>query len=269
MPANRTYSQAKYWILTIPHASFTPYLPPGCDYIKGQLELGEQGSYLHWQILVHFSKKLRLRGIRDIFGAWHAEPTRSEAASDYVWKEDTRIAGTQFEIGRLPTKRGDKKDWDAIKSSAQHGMLDDIPADIYVRNYNSLKRIATDHLAPTPMVREIRCYWGTTGSGKSRRAWNEAGFSAYPKDPRTKFWDGYQGHNNVVMDEFRGDIDIAHVLRWFDRYPVIIEVKGSSTVLKADKIWITSNLHPRMWYPALDEQTRNALLRRMEIIEMN
>lgn len=29
--------------------------------------------------------------------------------------------------------------------------------------------------------------------------------------------------------------------------------------------WITCNLHPFNWYPDLDEETRNALLRRLQI----
>lgn len=269
MPAERTYSQAKYWLLTIPHANFTPYLPTGVTYIKGQLELGEQGSFLHWQLLVHFTKKIRLRGIQQCFGPWHAEPTRSDAAEDYVWKDETAVVGTRFELGKLPIKRSSPKDWDAIRAAAIDGNFNEIPSDVYVRNYNQLRRIETDHLKPTAIERTVKVYWGRTGSGKSRRAWDEAGLDAYPKDPRTKFWDGYRAHTSVVMDEFRGAIDISHILRWLDRYPVIIEVKGSSTVLKADKIWITSNLHPHYWYPLLDEETRNALLRRMEIIEMN
>jgi hypothetical protein len=109
-------------------------------------------------------------------------------------------------------------------------------------------------------------YWGPTGTGKSRRSWDEAGLDAYPKDPRTKFWDGYRGHKHVVMDEFRGAIDIGHILRWFDRYPTIVEVKGSSTVLKAEKIWITSNLNPLEWYKELDEATYLALYRRIKIV---
>jgi len=97
-------------------------------------------------------------------------------------------------------------------------------------------------------------------------AWEQAGFDAYPKDPRTKFWDGYRQHENVVIDEFRGGIDIAHLLRWFDRYPVCVEIKGSAVVLNAKKIWITSNLSPDEWYPGLDEDTRNALRRRFRLV---
>jgi len=72
-----------------------------------------------------------------------------------------------------------------------------------------------------------------------------------------------------VVDEFRGGIDIAHLLRWCDRYPVIVELKGSSTVLSATKIWITSNLSPDDWYPELDVETKAALRRRLNITHFN
>lgn len=71
------------------------------------------------------------------------------------------------------------------------------------------------------------------------------------------------------MDEFRGGIDVAHLLRWLDRYPCCVETKGSSRPLLARKIWITSNLDPRQWYPDLDEDTRAALLRRLNITHFN
>lgn len=90
---------------------------------------------------------------------------------------------------------------------------------------------------------------------------------AFPKDPRTKFWDGYRSHRAVVIDEFRGGIDIAHVLRWFDRYPVILEVKGGSVCFCAQRIWITSNVNPEFWYPEADPETKAALMRRLEVTE--
>jgi len=115
------------------------------------------------------------------------------------------------------------------------------------------------------MVRSVTVLWGPTGTGKTRRAWELGGVDAYPKIPNTKFWDGYQGQKAVIIDEFRGDISISNLLRWFDRYPVLVEIKGSSTVLLADTIILTSNLDPRAWYPDIDEPTRDALFRRLEI----
>jgi len=116
------------------------------------------------------------------------------------------------------------------------------------------------------MEREIVCYWGTTGMGKSRRAWKKPDLTLILKIRGVNSGMDIEVKKHVVFDEFRGGIDISHVLRWFDRYPVIVEVKGSSTVLKAKKIWITSNLHPNDWYPELDQETKSALIRRLNIV---
>lgn len=271
-------SQGVYWLLTIPHANFLPYRPPTVQYIRGQLEQGNNTDYLHWQLLVVFSKKCRLAAVKKIFGDHaHCELSRSSAADTYVWKDETAIPNTRFELGERKLKRNDERDWDKIRQSARSGDLESVPADVYVRCYNQLKRIAVDHLQPVGVEREVVVFWGRTGTGKSRRAWGEAGIiifvfiihilglQAYPKDPRSKFWDGYRGQEHVVIDEFRGGIDIAHLLRWFDRYPVIVEVKGSSVVLSAKKIWITSNISPEAWYPDTDPETIAALRRRINV----
>lgn len=125
--------------------------------------------------------------------------------------------------------------------------------------------IAADYAVPETISKTVRVFYGPTGGGKSYAAWSEAGANAYPKDPRSKFWYGYKGEENVVFDEFRGGIDISHMLRWLDCYPCMVEIKGSSKCLQAKRIWITSNLHPNNWYEGLDDVTRLALLRRLEI----
>lgn len=252
-------------MLTIPQPDFLPFLPSGCAWIRGQLELAASG-FLHWQIIVAFSSRQRLRGVKSVFGSTcHAELSRSAAAVDYVWKEDTRVDGTQFDLGNKPINRAVAADWAKIRASAVSGDLLEVPDDIYVRCYHQLRSIGKDHLRPVPMERTCFVFWGRTGTGKSRRAWEEASMDAYPKNPRSKFWDGYRDHELVVMDEFRGAIDISYLLVWLDRYPCIVEVKGSSVVLRARTIWITSNLDPRLWYPEADAETVDALLRRLTI----
>lgn len=245
-----------------------PYLPPNVSYLRGQRELGA-GGFDHWQLLVLFKRSVRLAAVRSVFGPVHCELSRSEAADQYVWKQDTRIEGTQFELGVRPFRRQAKRDWDQVRDLAKQGNIEAIDASVYVCHYRTLKQIAVDHLEPIAIERVVHVFWGPTGTGKSRRAWDEAGFHAYPKDPRSKFWDGYRGQEHVVLDEFRGAIDVAHLLRWFDRYPVIVEVKGSSVVFNARVIWVTSNLDPRMWYPDLDPETLAALLRRLNIVHFD
>lgn len=261
--------QGIYWLLTIPHYDFTPYPLPGTTWSRGQLEEGD-GGYLHWQLIVAFAKKESIRGVKELFGEKaHCELSRSAAASEYVWKEETRVSGTQFQFGERPFKRNDPADWDIVWESATAGKLLSIPADIRIRYYRTLRAISSDFAQPVGMERSCFVFWGRTGSGKSRRAWDEAGLEAYPKDPRTKWWSGYNGQANVVIDEFRGAIDISHLLRWLDRYPVSVEIKGSSVPLTAECFWITSNIHPDYWYVDVDRETINALLRRMTIINID
>lgn len=254
-------------MLTIPRAEWNvpDTIPEGCQWIKGQVETGETTGYEHWQLVVGFKRKVRLRAVKSVFGqSCHAELTRSDAADEYVWKDETAVAGTRFELGRKAIKRGDQVDWDRVLDSAKTGVFEEIPSDILVRYYGQINRIA-HNIEPVGIEKQVFIYWGETLAGKSRCAWDESGMDAFPKDPRSKFWCGYRGQEHVVIDEFRGGIDISHMLRWLDRYPVIVEVKGGATVLKARKIWITSNLNPREWYDGLDKDTLAALLRRCTI----
>jgi len=154
-----------------------------------------------------------------------------------------------------------------VWSSAKSGDLLAIEPDVRIRYYRTFCAIASDYAATPAVVRTVNVFWGVTGSGKSREAWTLGGMDSYCKDPRSKFWCGYRDQRTVIIDEFRGGIDISHILRWTDRYPVQVEVKGSSRPLLADLIFITSNLHPNDWYPDIDRATNDALMRRLIIKE--
>lgn len=260
--------KARYWMLTIPTQHQPEFPEPYADYIyaKGQKEIAPSGL-IHWQAFVQFSKPVTLNLCKAFFCTQaHCEPSRSKAAEEYVWKESTRVPYSQFEFGRKPLQRNSKTDWETVRTNAKNGNFDDIDPDVFVRHYTSLKRIRVDYTEPIWRENiEVSIYWGGTALGKTRRAWHEAGSDVYVKDPNTKWWDGYKGEANVIIDEFTGVIAINHILRWLDRYPCMAEVKGYSTPLRASKFWITSNVDPRNWYPEANDDQRKALLRRCNI----
>jgi len=240
-------------------------------YARGQLEKAASGT-IHWQFVVYFTKKdrVRLAALKKLFGDQVAfYPCKSEKAEKYVWKDDTCVdLQYRFEWGKRPFKHNSKVDAEKCFELCKQGRLEELPASYLIYHYQTAKKIKMDYMVGDPLEKEVNVYWGPTGVGKSRRAWNEAGFDAYPKTPTTKFWDGYQGQGKVVIDEFTGQIEITHLLRWLDRYPVLVETKGSGTPLKAKRIWITSNLPPEDWYSTVPEVQLAALLRRLNVHHM-
>lgn len=273
-------AQGKYWLLTDYNTAIdydiennNPVLAEsfwkgkGIVYSKGQLEECPTTNKLHWQFTVCYAKKVRPAAVKTTLGdGVHCELSNSKETLNYVWKDETS-KGRRWEWGSMPFKRNSKTDWEKVKEKAKAGELDDpcIPSNIFVCHYASLKKIKMDYMQGEPVEKDVQVFVGETGLGKSRKAWSEAGFDAYPKIPTTKFWDGYQGQSHVVIDEFTGQVEITHMLRWLDRYPVLVETKGSGTVLKARKIWITSNLSPEDWYSTAPKVQMNALLRRLNV----
>lgn len=116
---------------------------------------------------------------------------------------------------------------------------------------------------------ECNVFWfyGETGTNKSRTAHRMAN----PDDKwicgdTLKWWDGYDGHEDIILDDFRGDYcKFAYLLKILDRYPLQVEVKGGFRQLRARNIFITSDVHPTDVYSDTVGR-KDQLLRRISII---
>lgn len=208
------------------------------------MEEGGNTGYRHWQLLAVFTKKVRLQGVKSVFGEQaHAELSRSSAASDYVWKEDTRIEGTQFELGVLPICRNSAEDWRRVRELAKAGDLEAIPDDIYIRFYRTLKEIKRDHMIVVPDLEDVCGVWiyGPPGYGKSHKA--RADYPGAYLKPCNKWWDGYRDHDNVILDDFDKNHSVLghHLKIWADKYSFIAETKGGAIQIRPKKVVITSN----------------------------
>lgn len=93
---------------------------------------------------------------------------------------------------------------------------------------------------------EVIVIQGPTGTGKSRYALENFPV-AYWKQ-RSNWWDNYQDHETVILDEFYGWIPYDMLLRICDRYPLLVETKGGQTNFVAKKIVFTTNQNPENWY---------------------
>lgn len=118
---------------------------------------------------------------------------------------------------------------------------------------------------------ELRVYWGSPGTGKSRRAFEEAGdgFYVLPAQSKGSFWaDGYTGQPTVIWDDFDpATVSRALFCRLVDRYPTTVAVKGGFTNWNPRLIILTTNVNPPDWWPA-EAAVSESWLRRIAVSEM-
>jgi hypothetical protein len=130
-----------------------------------------------------------------------------------------------------------------------------------------------------PKWRKTVCVilWGATGTNKTRWAIKESeridnGRYPYivqaPQKGRPLYWDDYDGHKCIVIDEFMSPpyVDFATFLRWLDGHRVAIDCRNVGKYGEWTHVFITSNIDPDSWYPDLNGEHIKALNRRLTLI---
>lgn len=169
-----------------------------------------------------------------------------------------------------PPVQGKRNDIEVAKEALNNGAnMRDI---IINTKSNQVIQFAQKHLTYFEKKRqwkpEIKWFYGPTKCSKSHTAKIEAGKDAYWQVKTIKWWDGYDAHENVVIDEFRGDFStFSDLLRLLDKYPYRIEVKGGYRQFLAKKIWITSNKHPIKLFRGMEDEAIDQLVRRIDVIK--
>lgn len=252
---------------------------PTCRFLVFQEEEGTDGTR-HFQGYVEFARQHRWcrinRGLPEGEHI-HCESRRGtqEGAIAYCSKEDTRVAGP-WQWGTPKEQRGgskaDLEDFVArVKGGATKRDLLEEHSSImsrYRHFYSDIRGMHMPELRSEQPLVELSI--GGTGIGKTRRIMDE--FAADPSfyvSPLggSGFWmDGYDGQSVVLLDDFAGGkskIGLTELLRLLDRYPVQVPVKGSFVWWYPEKIFVTTNLHPRLWYEwTKREEQYFALMRR-------
>ncbi len=246
------------------------------NYVIIGREVGETGTP-HLQGFIQLPKRRRLGYLKEVIPRAHLERSRDpEAAITYCQKDGDWTEYGTHETGTTgPGQDGARKRcYDAFKAGGATAAEEAEPI-IWAFSGHTLGK--TVHREPTARP-DITCLWiwGAPGVGKSRKAWapyleaeEDAPPVAYAKDGETKWWNGYRGEADVVIDDLcEGGISIAMMLKWCDRYPCRVETKGGMEPLMATKIVVTSNFPPRDIWPKANDTTVAALTRRFTIEEM-
>lgn len=244
-------------------------------FVFWQLERGEETNTPHFQGFVCFTHPVAMATAKATLesGRYHLEIMRGtiEDSIRYCSKPDGRLRGP-YQYGEQPRQgaRNDLKEVaEAIRGGASMRDLAESHPHQIIRYARGLQCLASYCSTPRSWVMDVAVYWGPTGSGKSRRA-NEELPGAYWK-PAGPWWDGYDGQEDVIIDDFHSgranEISITDLLRWLDRYPCRVPIKGGFVNFVARRVVITSNLHYGEWFPEAAAVHIAALERRFTRVE--
>jgi len=264
------------WCFTIheDHSGDVERLASHADtrYLVWQTEVCPTTERTHIQGYVELTRAKRLAGMRKICPAHYERRmgTRDQAR-DYCMKEDTRAPGqTPNEVGEWATTPGKRNDLEVVKRAINDGanlmeLFDDHFATTcrYYKAFEKYKMLAQPR---RDWKTFIKVYWGASGTGKSRKAHADYP-DAYVQDG-SKWFDAYDGQAEVIIDDYYGDLPIAAFLRLIDRYACQVPNKGGYVNWIPKTMVITSNVHPRDWYPDLIPEHKVALMRRLDEIKM-
>ncbi len=245
-------------------------------YFSFQLEVGAEGTP-HFQGYIEFVRSTRFNAVKALLGLQvHLEKRRGTRtqARDYTRKDDTRVSGP-WEGGEWrEVSQGQRVDLEgAITTLEELRDLNRVarahPRE-WVRFHRGFESLyaRTQPKRPIAPIKVVLLY-GKTGTGKTRRAF-EKWPNLHRKAPDTRWFDGYENQEEVLLDDFGGKVSkmsLSYTLQLLDIYPFDVEVKGSYRPLLAKRIVVTTNIHPRLWYDYSNrEEQYNALMRRFTSI---
>ncbi len=225
----------------------------------------------HYQGWIQVDKKKRLGGAKKLCQSKkiHMEACRgTEGENEKYCRKDNKYTT----VGEYKTQ-GQRTDLEQLKEIVDRGgTLEDIAnANFqafvsYNRGFQEYKKIIDKRLKNGFRKVNVIHIYGTTGSGKTRKAMDRDGVYKIQGDSM-KWWDGYDGEKTLVIDEYDNQISCTELLGILDGYQLRLEIKGSFTYANQDTVYITSNIEEL--HKNAKPEHRDALKRRIsETIEM-
>lgn len=252
---------------------FDSIIDTDCKYIICGKEKGDSGTP-HLQGFIVFKNQKTLSALKKINSSAHWEIARGTPAQNRVYCTKDNDFCERGELPMDQKAKGDseKERWAHILKLTEAGDWDTLKLEypeVYGQKLKNLEYIHKKRPRDLSTIQgDMTHEWivGETGCGKSRKA-REDSPGAYIKNPNVKWWDGYNGEEVVIIDDFDkyqvgqgGDMK-----RWLDRYAFQAEFKGGMEMIRPRKIVVTSQYTPQeIWE---DNKTVDAIMRRVKLID--
>lgn len=214
-------------------------------------EIGESGTP-HLQGAFRRKNPIAFKGIKKALGnKIHLEKMRGtyQQAREYCIKEGDRN-GIPHEFGVIP-QQGKRSDIETVKNIIKEGggmerVVDEVNSYQGIRCGELILKYMEKGRDFKPLV---MWFYGPTGTGKTYTAWHIAsnmyGYRTWCSAKNLQWFEGYDAHEAVIIDDFRRDFcSYAELLLLLDRYPYRIMNKGGSRQMLAKLMIITCPKSP-------------------------
>jgi len=222
----------------------------------------------HIQGHIQFINKKRLNGVKNILGSKkiHLESCRGSVEQNikYCSKDG------KYQTFGIFISQGQRTDFEDIKKMIDEGAsLKDIKNKYYtqfVRYNQGFSRhiqIVQEENSKKFRKLEVELVCGPTNTGKTRKAVEENPNAYKICGNDLKWFDGYNGHTELIIDEYANDVKITKLLNLLDGYQLRLDIKGSFTYANWTKVIITTNLRPSEIHSQANPNHLDALKRRI------
>ena len=202
---------------------------------------------------------------RDFPTNTHIERCGGDHASNIAY---IKKGGNWWEHGEYPSEQGERTDlkeiWRLIKEGKPLSFIRDEYPSQMIRYGRGIKELAFSILPPAWRDVIVEVYYGASGTGKTRRAMlNDSVYKLNTNTNGTLWFDGYEGEDVLLLDDFYGWIKYGELLTLLDGYRYRCQIKGGSVWARWSRVIITSNKSPEDWYEGIQ---KDALFRRIEFV---
>lgn len=262
------------------------------DYFCMADEIAKTGTF-HTHVFLYSHSPIRFSTLKNRFPIARIEKAYGSAKEnrDYILKEgkweldekaETKVEGSFYEHGEVPKEKEEKnprmsKLIEDIREGKQAvEIIDESPEFAFrVRDLEILREALLSEKFKNENKEVFVSYlYGASGTGKTKSIYEKHAakdicrITNYRQGKGISF-DGYNGQDVLVFEEFNSQIPIEEMLNYLDIYPLSLPARYTDRTACYTKIYITSNLPLREQYQDVQEyrpETWKALLRRIHRI---
>lgn len=238
-----------------------------CMYMAHSLETGLSGTP-HIQGYVELHNAVTISSLSKKIPRAHLEISKGSAEQNKAYCSKNN--NTTFTERGTPKAQGKRTDIESIKERVKTGAL--LMRDVVLETQNiqvirHAQMVLTYHEVQRDWEPHVSWYYGKSGSGKTQQAKKDLGTNYYHCMRNLKWWEGYDGHENVLIDDMRAKrMEFADLLELLGSNAYRIEYKGGSRQFLAKKIIITAPYSPEQMYGSTGEDMYQ-LTRRINVIK--